>query len=89
MLVEIVALPLEITGAVGPAFITSLAALVTSIALLLGALPKLRRIERQTNGNVERLEHRVRELRDENDQLRLDLSHSRRTNAALLEREGK
>lgn len=82
-------LPLEITGAVGPAFITSLAALVTSVALLLGALPKLRRIEQQTNGNVKRLEERNRELRDELDRVHTELTHSRRTNEVLLERESR
>jgi len=81
-------MPLDVTSAVGPAFIAALASLVTSLALLLKALPSLRRVEKQTNGRMSDMEVRNRELRDALDRATTELSHQRRTIEVLIERKG-
>lgn len=83
-------MPLEVTASVGPAFVASLAALVTSVAALIKVLPIRRgveRIEQQVNGNLDAEKKRNRELRDELDAAHTEITHQRRTIEVLIEKD--
>lgn len=66
-------LPLDVNviSDVGPAFLTGLASVVASVALLLKTIPALRRVESKVNGQLDEHVNRNRELRDA-----LDEAHS-------------